>query len=104
MPKQDSNDSKFQSVAALDARLLELEQERKQLLVQRERLQQPSTIPTVSDLYSPEQKIAICMITLRKTSTLILVHSRQLLDQWKERSTSFLLVSDKMDFEASSKK
>jgi superfamily II DNA or RNA helicase len=59
MPNQDPNDSNFQSVADLDARLLELEQERKQLLVQRERLQQPSTIPTVSDLYSPEQKIAI---------------------------------------------
>jgi len=33
---------------------------------------------------------AIGMITKRKTNTLILVHSRQLLDQWQERLTSFL--------------
>ena len=33
---------------------------------------------------------AIGMITRRKTNTLILVHSRQLLDQWKERLKSFL--------------
>lgn len=33
---------------------------------------------------------AIGMITKRKTNTLILVHSRQLLDQWKERLNSFL--------------
>jgi len=33
---------------------------------------------------------AIGMITKRKTSTLILVHSRQLLDQWQERLKSFL--------------
>ena len=33
---------------------------------------------------------AIGMITKRKTNTLILVHSRQLLDQWKERLKSFL--------------
>ena len=33
---------------------------------------------------------AIGMITKRKTNTLILVHNRQLLDQWKERLNSFL--------------
>lgn len=33
---------------------------------------------------------AIGMITRRKTNTLILVHSRQLLDQWKERLKTFL--------------
>ncbi len=33
---------------------------------------------------------AIGMITNRKANTLILVHSRQLLDQWKERLKSFL--------------
>ena len=33
---------------------------------------------------------AIGMITKRKTNTLILVHSRQLLDQWKERLSSFM--------------
>ena len=33
---------------------------------------------------------AIGMITKRKTNTLILVHSRLLLDQWKERLKSFL--------------
>ena len=33
---------------------------------------------------------AIGMITKRKTNTLILVHSRQLLDQWQERLRSFL--------------
>ena len=33
---------------------------------------------------------AIGMITKRKVNTLILVHSRQLLDQWQERLRSFL--------------
>ena len=33
---------------------------------------------------------AIGMIAKRKTNTLILVHSRQLLDQWQERLNSFL--------------
>lgn len=37
---------------------------------------------------------AIGMITKRKTNTLILVHSRQLLDQWKERLQSFLPGTD----------
>ncbi|MDA3868565.1 MAG: DEAD/DEAH box helicase, partial [Gammaproteobacteria bacterium] len=33
---------------------------------------------------------AICLITKRKTHTLILVHNRQLLDQWQERLRTFL--------------
>ena len=33
---------------------------------------------------------AIAMITKRKANTLILVHTRQLLDQWKERLKSFM--------------
>ena len=33
---------------------------------------------------------AIGMIARRKTNTLILVHSRQLLDQWQERLRTFL--------------
>ena len=37
---------------------------------------------------------AIGMITKRKTNTLILVHSRQLLDQWRERLKSFLPDAD----------
>ncbi|MFT7558345.1 MAG: hypothetical protein ACI93R_000239 [Flavobacteriales bacterium] len=63
--KLRSDGSKFQSVAAvaaIDARLLELEQERKQLLAQRAVLQESSTVApeaTASDSYSPEQKIAI---------------------------------------------
>ena len=37
---------------------------------------------------------AIGMIAKRKTNTLILVHSRQLLDQWQERLRSFLLGTE----------
>jgi len=37
---------------------------------------------------------AISMITKRKANTLILVHSRQLLDQWRERLKSFLPDTD----------
>lgn len=37
---------------------------------------------------------AIGMITKRKANTLILVHSRQLLDQWRERLKSFLPDTD----------
>ena len=37
---------------------------------------------------------AIAMITKRKANTLILVHSRQLLDQWRERLKSFLPDTD----------
>ena len=49
----------FQSTAEVDARLAELEQEKKQLLALREQLQQPSSNTSDSPLYSPEQKIAI---------------------------------------------
>ncbi len=48
-----------QSIADIDARLSEIEQERKLLLALREELQQSSPISPVSDSYSPEQKIAI---------------------------------------------
>ena len=37
---------------------------------------------------------AIGMITRRKANTLILVHSRQLLDQWRERLKSFIPDTD----------
>lgn len=49
----------FQSTAEIDARLVELEQEKKRLLALREQLQQ--SLPKTPDslLYSPEQKIAI---------------------------------------------
>lgn len=49
----------FQSTAEIDARLAELEHEKKQLLALRERLQPPSQNTPDSTLYSPEQKIAI---------------------------------------------
>lgn len=49
----------FQSTAEIDARLAELEQEKKQLLALREQLQQPPPNTSDSPLYSPEQKIAI---------------------------------------------
>ena len=55
MPKQ----SRFQSVAAIDTRLSELEQEKKQLLALRERLQQSSLTTPVSDSYTPKQKVRI---------------------------------------------
>jgi hypothetical protein len=49
----------FQSTAEIDARLAELEQEKKQLLALREQLHQSSPSTSDSPLYSPEQKIAI---------------------------------------------
>jgi len=49
----------FQSISEIDARLAELEQEKKQLLSLREQLQHPSPNTSDSHLYSPEQKIAI---------------------------------------------
>lgn len=49
----------FQSTAEIDARLAELEQEKKQLLALREQLQQPPSNTSDSPPYSPEQKIAI---------------------------------------------
>ena len=53
------NTDEFQNTAEIDARLVELEQEKKQLLALREQLQQPSPNTSDSPLYSPEQKIAI---------------------------------------------
>lgn len=49
----------IQSTAEIDARLSELELEKKQLLALREQLQQPSPNTSDSPLYSPAQKIGI---------------------------------------------
>lgn len=49
----------FQSVAEVDARLLELEKEKQQLFALREQLHASSPIAPDSNSYSPEQKIAI---------------------------------------------
>ena len=51
--------AKPQSIIDIDARLSELEDEKKQLLALREQLQQPSPIAHDSKFYTPEQKIAI---------------------------------------------
>ena len=51
--------AKPQSIIDIDARLSELEDEKKQLLALREQLQQPSQIAHESKFYTPEQKIAI---------------------------------------------
>ena len=59
MFKQTLGNATFQSVAEVDARLLELEEETKQLVALREQLQKSSPIATDSNSYSPEQKIAI---------------------------------------------
>jgi superfamily II DNA or RNA helicase len=53
------NNANSQSIAEIDARLAELKEEQKQLLFLREQLQQPSPISPDSNLYSPEQKVAI---------------------------------------------
>ncbi len=50
---------RFQNTTEIDARLAELEQEKKQLLALKKQLQQPSPNTSDSPLYSPEQKIAI---------------------------------------------
>ena len=47
-----------QSIAEIDARLAELEEEKKRLLAVREQLQQSSN-SSDSTLYSPGQKVAI---------------------------------------------
>lgn len=59
MPKQNHGGSTFQEISTIDARLSELEQEKKQLLALREKLQTSSPISHSSDSYSPEQKVAI---------------------------------------------
>ncbi|WP_240630493.1 TOTE conflict system archaeo-eukaryotic primase domain-containing protein [Alteromonas sediminis] len=53
------NTDEFQCTAEIDARLVELEQEKNQLLALREQLQQSSLNTSDSFLYSPEQKVAI---------------------------------------------
>ena len=50
---------RFESTTEIDARLAQLEQEKKQLLALRELLQQPSPNTSDSPLYSPDQKIAL---------------------------------------------
>lgn len=49
----------YQSIAEIDARLSELEEEKSQLLALREQLQKSSQIAPDSNFYTPEQKIAI---------------------------------------------
>ena len=39
--------------------------------------------------------VAAKMISIRKRNTLVLVHRRQLLDQWRQRLATFLNVSEK---------
>ncbi len=53
------NSAKSHSIAEIDARLAELEEEKKQLLSLKEQLQQSLPIAPDSNSYSPEQKIAI---------------------------------------------
>jgi len=50
---------KFRDVPSIDARLIELEQEKQQLIALKEELQKPKSIPSIPDSFSPEQKIAI---------------------------------------------
>ena len=59
MPRQELGHIGFENVAEIDARLCELEEEKKLLLSLREQLQQPEPASPVSSSYSPEQKIAI---------------------------------------------
>jgi len=54
-----SQRKKFHDISAIDARLTELEQEKQDLLALRKKLQASKPAPTVSDSFSPEQKIAI---------------------------------------------
>lgn len=50
---------KFRDISTIDARLNELEQEKRQLLALKEELQKSKPIPTIQDSFSTEQKIAI---------------------------------------------
>lgn len=54
-----SQRKKFHDISAIDARLTELEQEKHDLIALRKKLQASKPTPPVSDLFSPEQKIAI---------------------------------------------
>ena len=59
MLKQKFDRENPQSVAEIDTRLAELEEEKKKLLALREELQKSSLTAQDSSLYSPEQKVAI---------------------------------------------
>lgn len=59
MPNQYRSGDKFRNISAIDARLAELEQEKQQLIALREGLQKYKPTPSVSDSFSPEQKITI---------------------------------------------
>lgn len=59
MSSQYANGKKFGDISSIDARLIELEREKQQLIALREELQKPKTTPSFSDSFSPEQKIAI---------------------------------------------
>ena len=59
MPNQYCSGDKFRDISAIDSRLAELEQEKQQLIALREELQKSRLTPSVSDSFSPEQKIAI---------------------------------------------
>ena len=59
MPNQYRSGDKFRDISAIDARLAELEQEKQQLIALREKLQKSKPTSSVSDSFSPEQKIAI---------------------------------------------
>ena len=59
MPDHYYGGDKLCDVSAIDMRLAKLEQEKQQLIVLREELQKSKPAPTVSDPFSPEQKIAI---------------------------------------------
>jgi hypothetical protein len=87
----------FQSIAEIDFRLIALEQEKKQLLALRERLQQPSPNSSDSPLYSPEQKIAIFRGLFRGRTDIFA-------NRWQNKqgqlSTEFLLAYDKQGSEA----
>ena len=59
MPKQCPSREKFRDISAIDARLIELEQEKQGLIALREELLKSKPTPPVSDSFSPEQKITI---------------------------------------------
>ena len=59
MPKQCPSREKFRDISAIDARLIELEQEKQELIALREELHKSKPTPPVSDSFSPEQKITI---------------------------------------------
>jgi len=59
MPNQYRSGDKFHDISAIDSRLADLEQEKQQLITLRAELQKSKPVPPISDLFSPEQKIAI---------------------------------------------